>query len=214
MRVYLSGAIEHSDDGGTGWRRELSRLLEDELHHEVYDPAADEKKCLTEEERIGFRSWKHDDPARFRRTVRKIIAWDLDFVEKRTDYVVALWDRAAGQGGGTAAEITLAHRLGKPVYLLLGMPAAEASGWVLAAATEVFESMDALESCDRIVRGLRAAGAEIDVAPRGSRSSASVTSLARRGSSAHCVMRIAAWWNSTSTPSNTAARSAMTATMS
>jgi nucleoside 2-deoxyribosyltransferase len=149
MRVYLSGAIEHSADGGKGWREELVVLLRDELRHDVYDPAADEKKNLTEEERTNFRRWKLEDPDRFRETVRKIIAWDLDRVERETDYVVALWDRAAGQGGGTAAEITLAHRLGKPVYLLLAMPAVDASGWILSAATEVFESMEALKECLR-----------------------------------------------------------------
>jgi nucleoside 2-deoxyribosyltransferase len=146
MKVYLSGAIEHAEDGGIGWRRELGGLLSEELRHEVYDPAADEKKDLTEEERTNFRRWKRDDPARFRETVRKIIAWDLDRVEHEADYVIALWDRAAATGGGTAAEITLAHRLGKPVYLVLGMPAAEASGWVLSAATEVFDSLEALKS--------------------------------------------------------------------
>jgi nucleoside 2-deoxyribosyltransferase len=146
MRVYLSGAIEHSADGGRGWREELAVLLREELRHQVYDPAADEKKNLTDEERANFRRWKLEDPERFRETVRKIIAWDLDQIEHRADYVVALWDGAAGRGGGTAAEITLAHRLGKPVYLLLAMPAADASGWVLSAASEVFESLDALKS--------------------------------------------------------------------
>ena len=144
MKVYLSGAIEHSSDGGRGWREAISELLRDELHHEVYDPAADEKKSLTDEELANFRSWKLQDPARFREVVRKIIAWDLDLVEREADYLVALWDRAAAQGGGTAAEVTLAHRLGKPVYLLLAMPAAEASGWVLSAATEAFETVEAL----------------------------------------------------------------------
>lgn len=146
MRVYLSGAIEHSADGGKRWRRELAVLLRDELGHEVYDPTADEKKSLTDEEVANFRRWKHEDPARFRVAVRKIIAWDLEKVERETDCVVALWDEAAGRGGGTAAEITLAHRLGKPVFLLLGMPPAEASGWVLSAATEVFETLEALKS--------------------------------------------------------------------
>ncbi len=105
MRVYLSGAIEHAADGGRSWREEFVTFLRGELRHEVYDPAADEKKNLTDEEL-----------------------------------------RAAAAGGGTAAEVTLAYRLGKPVYLLLGMPAAEASGWVLGAATEVFDSVAALES--------------------------------------------------------------------
>jgi nucleoside 2-deoxyribosyltransferase len=145
MRVYLSGAIEHASDGGKGWREELARLLREELRHDVYDPAADEKKSLTDEELANFRRWKLEDPMRFRETVRKIIAWDLDKVEHEADYVIARWDHAAGRGGGTAAEITLAHRLGKPVFLLLAMPTREASGWVLSAATEVFETLDALK---------------------------------------------------------------------
>jgi nucleoside 2-deoxyribosyltransferase len=146
VRVYLSGAIEHSADGGRRWREDVGLFLREKLHHEAYDPAADEKKNLTEEERVNFRRWKREDPARFRETVRKIIAWDLDRVEHEADYVIALWDRAAAAGGGTAAEVTLAHRLGKPVYLVLAMPAAEASGWVLSAATEVFESLEALKA--------------------------------------------------------------------
>jgi len=146
VRVYLAGAIEHSADGGRGWREDLAAFLREELRHDVYDPAADEKKSLTEEEIAGFRRWKLEDPARFRETVRKIIAFDLDRIEQESDYVVALWDRAAASGGGTAAEVTLAHRLGKPVYLLLAMPAADASGWVLAASTEVFESVAGLQA--------------------------------------------------------------------
>lgn len=144
MRVYLAGAIEHSADGGRGWREDLAGFLREELRHDVYDPAADEKKDLTQEEIEGFRRWKVEDPDRFREAVRKIIAFDLDRIEHDSDYLVALWDRAAANGGGTAAEVTLAHRLGKPVYLVLGMPAAEASGWVLAASTEVFDSVDGL----------------------------------------------------------------------
>ncbi len=145
LRAYLSGAIEHAADGGRGWRDEVAAFLTGRLGHDVYDPARDEKKDLSEEERAHFRSWKHDDPARFREVVRKIIAWDLDRVEHRTDYVVALWDEASGRGGGTAAEITLAYRLGMPVYLVLGMPREQASGWILAAATAVFESFEELQ---------------------------------------------------------------------
>ena len=145
-RVYLSGGIEHSEDGGRGWRSEIGGFLAGELGHDVYDPARDEKKDLTDEERRNLRPWKMGSPERFRDTVRKIIAWDLGQIEKQCDYVLALWDDAAARGGGTAAEITLAYRLNKPVYLVLGMPRAAASGWVLAAATEVFEDFDALKA--------------------------------------------------------------------
>jgi hypothetical protein len=148
-RVYLSGAIEHAADLGTGWRARVGRFLSEDLGHRVYDPSTDEKKDLSEEERAGFRGWKTEDPARFRSVVRKIIVWDLERVEFQTDYVVAFWDTAAARGGGTAAEITLAHRLGKPVYVVLGMPVAEASGWILGAADEVFDTFEKLESALR-----------------------------------------------------------------
>jgi nucleoside 2-deoxyribosyltransferase len=145
-RVYLSGAIEHASDGGRGWREEIGRFLAEELGEEVYDPAADEKKDLTEEERRNFRRWKKEAPGRFREVVRKIISWDLEHIQTRSDYLLAFWDDSAARGGGTAAEITLAYRLGKPVYLVLGMPLESASGWVLAAATEVFDSFDDLKA--------------------------------------------------------------------
>jgi len=143
-RVYLSGGIEHSSDGGRGWRSDI-RLFLEELGDEVYDPAADEKKDLTDEERRSFRRWKTDSPERFRQVVRKIIAWDLARIESECDDVLAFWDESASRGGGTAAEITLAYRLGKPVYLVLGMPREAASGWVLAASSAVFDSFDDLK---------------------------------------------------------------------
>lgn len=153
--AYLCGAIEHAADGGTDWRLEMGRFLQEELRHSVYDPAADQKKDLSAEELAGFRGWKLAAPDRFRGVVRKIIAWDLAWIEDRTDYLVAFWDLAAAQGGGTAAEITLAHRLGKPVYLVLGMSRADASGWILAAAEEVFDDFDALKKSLKQVYGER-----------------------------------------------------------
>jgi nucleoside 2-deoxyribosyltransferase len=144
VKIYISGAIEHSADEGRGWRRVLGDRLA-ALGHDLYDPAADEKKDLDEVERREFRRWKLENPERFRVAVRKIVAWDLARIENESDAVVALWDDAAARGGGTAAEITLAYRLGKPVYLVLGMPRRQASGWVLACAERVFEDFEELE---------------------------------------------------------------------
>ncbi|MEO8431749.1 MAG: hypothetical protein ABI592_09600 [Acidobacteriota bacterium] len=144
--AYLSGAIEHAADFGTGWRGRAAAFLAGTLGHRVYDPSRDVKKNLTPEEVAGFRRWKTEDPARFRGVVRKIIAWDLERIERDSDYLVALWDAAAAKGGGTAAEITFAHRLGLPVFLVLGMTVAEASGWILAASDEVYPTFEALET--------------------------------------------------------------------
>jgi hypothetical protein len=145
MQVYLSGAIEYAPDKGKAWRAALTPFLR-ALQHEVYDPAEDERKNLTEEERRNFRAWKQSDLARFRATLRKIIAWDLDWIEHKCDCVIAFWDEYAQRGAGSAAELTLAHRRGVPVYLVVDMPAAQVSGWILGCATEVFTSFEQLRA--------------------------------------------------------------------
>lgn len=145
MFVYLSGSIEFADDGGKAWRRDLTPFLRERLGHQVYDPAEDEKKNLTDEEARDFRSWKSSDPERFRRTVRKIINWDLDLIEKQADYVVCYWDRASARGAGTQAELTTAYRKGIPVYLVTELPASEISGWILGCTEQVFGAFSELK---------------------------------------------------------------------
>jgi len=142
MLAYLSGSIEYSPDLGKGWRAELTPFLRG-LGHEVYDQALDERKNLTDDEVRSFRAWKETDLPRYQATLRKIIAWDLDWVE-RSDYVVCLWDGAAARGAGTQGELTYAHRLGRPVYLVRGLPVGEISGWVLGCATTVLDSFATL----------------------------------------------------------------------
>ena len=144
MVIYLSGAIEHAPDYGRAWRTQLAPRLS-ALGHEVYDPAADEQKNLTDEEVRNFRRWKRDDLDRFRRTVRKIIEWDMDWIERRADGVICYWDEHCSKGAGTQAELTAAYRRGVPVYLVAGMPVEKISGWILACATEIFRSFDELE---------------------------------------------------------------------
>jgi hypothetical protein len=145
MRAYLSGSIEYASDFGKGWRAQLTPFLRS-LGHDVYDPADDEKKNLSDEEVRDFRAWKASDLARFQATVRKIIAWDLNWIESRCDYVICYWDAAAARGAGTQGELTFAHRVRIPVYLVLGMPVHDVSGWILGCASEVFEDFVHLRS--------------------------------------------------------------------
>lgn len=144
--VYLSGSIEFARDAGKRWRRDLTPFLAGTLGHRVYDPAEDEKKNLTDEEVAHFRSWKSSDLERFRRTVRKIINWDLDLIEQQADYLVCYWDRESARGAGTQAELTAAYRKGIPVYLVTELPPVEISGWILACAEKVFSSFDDLKT--------------------------------------------------------------------
>jgi nucleoside 2-deoxyribosyltransferase len=141
MLFYLAGSIEYSPDKGKAWRAEITPLLE-RLGHHVYDPAEDEQKNLTETEMREFRSWKQSDLPRFQRTIRKIIAHDLDLIEHRCDAILCYWDQYAGRGAGTQGELTFAHRAGIPVYLVCAVPVTEISGWLLGCATEVFSNFE------------------------------------------------------------------------
>ena len=91
-----------------------------------------------------FREWKATDVERFRRVVRKIIAFDLDIIENHADYVICYWD-AQAKSGGTSAELTIAHRKGIPVYLVTTLPPQEISGWMLACSDQVFSSIEELK---------------------------------------------------------------------
>ncbi|MGH9684693.1 MAG: hypothetical protein ACRD4S_13915 [Candidatus Acidiferrales bacterium] len=145
MLAYLCGPIEFAEDGGRPWRRELAPFLREQLGHRVYDPAEDEKKNLSEEEAANFREWKSTDTERFRRVIRKIIAFDLDLIENQADYLICYWGSASAQSGGTSAEITLAYRKGIPVYLVTPLPAAAISGWMLGCSDRAFSSIEELK---------------------------------------------------------------------
>ena len=156
MFIYLAGPIEYSPDKGKAWREKITPVLQ-ALGHEVYDPSKNElKHVLTESEAREFRSWKTSDLPRFRRTVQKIIAYDLDLIEHRCDAVVCYWDEYAGRGAGTQGELTFAHRLGIPVYLICGLPVEQISGWLLGCATEVFTSFDEFQGFLRVRSGEQA----------------------------------------------------------
>jgi hypothetical protein len=143
MLAYLSGSIEYSPDHGKAWRAALTPFLKS-LGHDVYDPAEDKRKNLSDGEWLEFRAWKRTDLPRFQQVIRKIIAYDLDWIEHRTAYVVAYWDEFAARGAGSQAELSVAHRRGIPVYLVSAIPIAQVSGWILGCATEVFTSFDDL----------------------------------------------------------------------
>ena len=145
MLAYLCGPIEFAEDGGRLWRRKLAPFLRDQLGHRVYDPAEDERKNLSEEEAAHFREWKTADLDRFRRAVRKIIAFDLDLIENKADYVICYWPSENAHSGGTSAELTVAHRKGIPVYLVTPIAVDQVSGWMLACSDQVFTSIEGLK---------------------------------------------------------------------
>ena len=142
--VYLAGAVEHAPDGGLGWRARVERFLGSFPGAVCVNPAVNETKPLTEEERARFRKWRETDYPRFHGVMQKIIQWDLEQLS-RCQAVICFWDDACARGAGTQGELTLAWRLGLPVYLVAGVPLGEVPSWALGCASEVFESPEALE---------------------------------------------------------------------
>ena len=92
-----------------------------------------------------FRNWKTHDLDRYRRVIRKIIAFDFDLIEHKADYLVCYWAGSGAQSGGTSAELTVAHRKGIPVYLVTTLPVEEVSGWMLGCSDQVFTSIESLK---------------------------------------------------------------------
>lgn len=145
MLAYLSGSIEHSPDGGRAWRAALKPFLVETLHHEVYDPAEAIPQLLGLSVYETFRSWKAADPDRFRQTVRRIIAHDLEILTTRASYVICNWDEHVLKGGGTQGELTLAYHRSIPVYLVAHFPFENISGWILGCAEFVFPNFAELK---------------------------------------------------------------------
>jgi hypothetical protein len=145
MLAYLCGPMDFADDGGKLWRRKLAPFLRDQLGHRVYDLTEDSKKSLTSDETANFLTWQKTDLDRFRRVIRKMIAFHLDLIEHKADYVICYWDASAVQGSGTAAALTAAHRKGLPVYLVTPLPVEEIDGWALGCSDQVFASIEDLK---------------------------------------------------------------------
>jgi hypothetical protein len=145
MLAYLCGPIDSAGDGGRLWRRKLAPFLRDQLGHRVYDPAEDARKNVTEEETANFRAWQAADLDRFRRAVRKMIAFDLDLLEHKADYLICYWDGAGAPIGGAPAELVVAHRKGIPVYLVTPLPVEEINIWALGCSDQLFSSIEDLK---------------------------------------------------------------------
>jgi len=145
MKVYLSGAIEHSPDHGECWRNDMSIFLKEELGHDFYNPLVEEKNYITKQEKGSFRSLKSKNLKEYRKIVRKLINGDLKSILTEIDYVVCLWDPYTEKGGGTHGELTISYYHDIPIYMVKTKPLQEISGWILGCTSEVFDDFDSLK---------------------------------------------------------------------
>lgn len=145
MLAFLCGPINRAEDGGKLWRRKLAPFLREHLGHRVYDTTEDAMTSLTEDEAANYRAWQTTDLDRFRRVVRRIIAFNLELIENRADYVICYLEPAATHDSATPAALTAAYRKGIPVYLVTPLPVEAVDGWVLGCSDQVFATIEDLK---------------------------------------------------------------------
>ncbi len=144
MKAYLSGAMEFAYQEGADWRIALSRWLQAELNHSVYDPVVESEILANRYNAREYRSLKVHDPERYAGFIRHCVRRDLEMVQK-ADYLICLWNEGVFKGAGTAGEVTLAFHSGTPVYLVNQLKPEELSGWIMACSTEYFDGFDGLK---------------------------------------------------------------------
>ena len=143
--AYLSGAMEFASDEGAGWRNDMTKWLDENLNHGVYDPVIESSKLIEKYGANDYRSWKKTDTERYANFIRICVDNDIDIVRNKADYLICLWDENVFKGAGTHAEVTIAYDLKKPVYLINKISELELSGWIMAGSTKIFESFDSLK---------------------------------------------------------------------
>ena len=112
----------------------------------MFDPVVETKSIVNENSGKDFRSLKVSEPEKYKSIIRKIIKVDLDAVVNHADYLIVKWDKSVFKGGGTHGEITLAHWLGKPVYLVNDLPIDDVSSWIFSCSELIFSDFEDLKN--------------------------------------------------------------------
>lgn len=145
MIAYLSGGMEHANNYGAAWRKDITQWLNESLEHSAIDPVIESKKLIAENNAKDFRNWKETAPDKFIEFIRLAIKKDLDGVVDKSDYIICLWDKSVFKGGGIHGEVTLAHYSRKPIYLVNQLPITDLSGWIMSCATEIVNDFESLK---------------------------------------------------------------------
>lgn len=145
--LYLSGGMQYAENLGSTWRLAASNMLRKMKYFPLDICALDRayardhgelfyayNKDLTQEELIQFKS-----------NIRKhFIYTDLELVDKDSDAVIVLWNKAAQLGGGTHAELSHAYEHEIPIFMVASVPLEDIPSWIAAQVTRVFQSFGEL----------------------------------------------------------------------
>jgi len=146
MIAYLSGGMENAENEGADWRKMMTGWLKINLEHYVIDPTLESRKIMNDNNAKDFRNWKKTDPIKFKEYFRLLIQQDIDAIIGKADYLIVLWDSSVLKGGGTHGEVTIAHWVNKPIYLVNRLPLEDISSWIFSCSSRMYDSVDHLKN--------------------------------------------------------------------
>ncbi len=140
--VYLAGTMAGLKDLGAGWRSTEKAKLS-AMGIDSFSPPENESfivdkyKCDPYDLNTNWN--KYSDKLR-KEIFTDIIKLDLEFIRDKSDAIVCYYTKPST---GTVSELTWAHMLGIPNYVVNGS-GERLPGWVLACVTKEFKTFDAL----------------------------------------------------------------------
>lgn len=147
MRIYLAGAIENTDDGGSTWRQDITPKLKS-IGCSVFDPCVHTDGMLAARElgwqSFSFAAWKNlrqIDPHEYYRVGKLIRREDLSEVTK-SDVVIVRMDKLTCTSDGTCGEMTVAALFRIPVFVFFvdGVNHYNVPAWKVWCADEFFQN--------------------------------------------------------------------------
>lgn len=155
--IYLCGPMDYAEDGGKGWREEVTTQLEDigfnnkQVLNPCRKPISSAGHKMSDEVKL-FKGYRElEDWEGLERLVKKIMNIDLRMVDK-SDIVICNLS-ADVRTTGTIHEIVQARQQHKPVYVIDTQGMQHVSGWMLGLVgrDRIHTSMESVvESIRRI----------------------------------------------------------------
>jgi hypothetical protein len=146
LTAYLSGGMEYAENYGADWRTEIESWLKKNVSHDCFNPVRASEKFLNSlHPGIDFRLSKLNDLETHKKIAKEIVKLDSMEIILHSDYVICYYDGSAQRGAGTKGELTVAALMGKPVYLIVGMPVADIPSWVIGCSDKIFGDFNELK---------------------------------------------------------------------
>lgn len=133
--IYLCGPMDYADDGGRGWREEITDQLnaigfEDrQILNPCQKPISSAGYKLSDEQKLINMYRKMEDWEGLERFIKKIMNIDLRMVDK-SDIIICNLSFDV-RTTGTIHEVVQARSQHKPVYVIDSQGMKHVSGWML-----------------------------------------------------------------------------------